>query len=61
MSHLAQKLRNKISWWPFILVIALLALAAVQAAQAHDDVEIEPVVDGFNGPQGILVDPDGNM
>lgn len=61
MSHLAQKLRSKISWWPLFLVIALLALAPVQATQAHDDVEIEPVADGFNGPQGVLVDPDGNI
>jgi sugar lactone lactonase YvrE len=41
----------------FVAALALVPLGGVASAQAGGS----PLADGFNGPQGILVDADGNV
>lgn len=57
------KPRNRIARIALLLILALLATAGV--AGAHDGPvpagEGELIAEGFNGPQGLLVDPDGNV
>jgi hypothetical protein len=55
--------QTRISLIGLILVLALLATAGI--AGAHDGPipasDGEVIADGFNGPQGVLVDGDGNV